>query len=367
MLAALLVAFSFSPGAHGLPPKPPFAPPRPFFIASMQRIVPVDRLGFNPIETATPVLDDAQTRLYLATHDGAVRCIFRGKSSWVVQTGGGVLAAPIVDAESLYVAGGDGWVYAFNRFTGETRWSVDLNEELTTSPTLADGKLFVMSSAQSVTALDAKDGKRLWKFHRDSPGGFTIRGDARPVVANGTVYAGFADGTVAALGLADGAAKWSRTVSGVGDYLDVDGIEAPEGDRNIYVASAKAGVLALEASTGDLVWSYALLGANHVLVSGTRIIAGGRSTVVSLGRASGKPLWTLNIGKDKYPTQPVVMGGMVLVAADRGSLFVVDAKTGEARGAFDPGTGFSQPVLAVHGAAWAISNGGALYNIGLAP
>jgi outer membrane protein assembly factor BamB len=367
MLAALLVAFSFMPDGHGLPPKVPPAPEKPFFIASMQRIVSVDKQGFNPIETASPVMDEAQTRLYMATHDGAIRCVFRGKPSWTVQTDGGVLAAPIIDGETLYVAGGDGVVYALNRFTGEKRWSVDLNEEMTTSPTLADGKLFVMSSAQSVTALDAKDGKRLWKFHRDSPGGFTIRGDARPVVANGTVYAGFADGTVAALNLADGVARWSRTVSGVGDYLDVDWIEAPDSDHNIYVASAKAGVLALDSATGDLVWSYALAGANHVAVAGTRIIAGGRSTVVSLGRSSGKPLWTLNMGKDKYTTQPVVMGGMVLVAIDRGSLFVVDERTGEARGAFDPGTGFSQPVLAVHGAAWAISNGGALYNIGLAP
>ena len=367
MLAALLVAFSFMPDGHGLPPKPPPAPEKPYFVAGMQRIVPVDKLGFNPIETATPVMDQAQTRLYLATHDGAVRCIFNGKPSWVIQTEGGVLAAPILDSETLYVAGGDGSVYALNRFTGATRWSVDLNEELTTSPTLSDGRLFVMSSGQSVTALDAKDGKRLWKFHRDPPGGFTIRGDARPVVAGGILYAGFADGTVAALGAADGAAKWTRAVSGVGDYLDVDWIEAPEGDGHIYVASAKAGILALDTGTGDTAWSYALIGANHVLVEGTRIIAGGRSAVVALGRASGKALWTLNIGKDRYPTQPVVMSGMVLVAADRGSLLMVDEQTGEARSAFDPGTGFSQPVLAVHGAAYAISNGGALYSIGLAP
>jgi outer membrane protein assembly factor BamB len=367
MLAALLLAFSFTPTGHGLPPKAPPETVKPFFVASMQRVVPVDALGFNPIETATPVLDAAQTRLYLATHDGRIRCLFRGKPSWVFKMNGGALAAPILEAETLFVAGGDGVVYALNRFTGAVRWQVDLNEELTTSPTLSEGRLFVMSSAQSVTALDAKDGKRLWKFHRDAPGGFTIRGDARPVVANRTVYTGFADGWVVALGAADGVARWSRPVSGVGDYLDIDWIEAPENDSRIYVASAKAGILALDAGSGDLVWSFALAGANHVLVDGPRIIAGGRSSLVALSRSSGKQSWKLTLGKDEYPTQPVVVSGLIVVAADRGPLLMVDEETGEARGAFNPGPGFSMQVLAVPHAAYAISNGGALYSLGLVP
>ena len=365
MLAAL-VAFSFSAGGHGLPPKPPPQRTKPYFVASMERIVPFDKLPFNPIETATPVLDDAQTRLYLGTRDGRVRCLFRGQTSWVFDTDGAVVAAPVIEGETLFVAGGDGVLYALNRFTGEVRWKVDLNEELTTAPTLAEGRVFVMSSAQSVVAVDAQSGKRLWKFHRDPPGGFTIRGDARPVVSNNTVFTGFADGSVVALDPASGVARWSRPVSGIGDYLDVDWIEAPPDDENIYVASAKVGIVALDAISGETVWTYALPGANHVLVEGTRIIAGGRGALVALGRETGKPIWTLNLGKDRYPTQPVITNGMVLAAADRGPLLMVDLMTGEARGAFNPGSGFSMQVLAVPNTVWAISNGGALYALGLA-
>jgi len=367
MLAALLVAFSFTPISHAPQPKAAVLKDKPFFVASMQRIVPFDSLGFNPIETATPVIDEAQTRLYLSTHDGVIRCMFRGRQSWFFKMNGGALAAPILEGETLFVAGGDGIVYSLNRFNGAVRWQADLNEELTTSPTLSEGRLFVMSSGQSVTALAAKTGKRLWKFHRDPPGGFTIRGDARPVVANNTVFAGFADGSVVALGPADGVAKWSRPVSGVGDYLDIDWIDAPENDPHIYVASAKAGILALDAANGDLVWTFALAGANHVLVDGPRVIAGGRSSLIALGRSNGKPLWKLDLGKDHYPTQPVIISGLVLVAADRGPLLMVDEKTGEARGAFEPGSGFSMPVLAVQHAAYAISNGGALFTLGLVP
>jgi outer membrane protein assembly factor BamB len=367
MIAALLVAFSFIPGGHGPAPKAAPTHRKPYFVASMQRLVPLDALGWNPTETATPVLDAAQTRLYTATHDGRVRCSFRGRPSWVFRTNAGVVAAPILDAETLFVAGGDGVVYALNRFTGEERWHADLNEELTTPPTLSEGRIYVMSSAQSVTALEASSGKRLWKYHRDAPGGFTIRGDARPAVANGTVYAGFADGTVAALGPADGVAKWTRQVSGVGDYLDVDSIAAIDGDPHLYVASAKAGILALDATNGESVWTYTLPAANHVMLDGAHVIVGGRSTLAALDRDSGKEAWKLDLGKDRFPTQPVISDGFVVVASDRGPLLMVDRRSGEARGAFNPGSGFSQSALAVSGSIYAISNGGALYNLGLVP
>ncbi len=181
------------------------------------------------------------------------------------------------------------------------------------------------------------------------------------------MFAAFADGTVAALQPQDGVAKWQKQVSGSGDYLDVDWIEAPEADTRIYAVSAKAGVLALEAATGDTAWTFALPGANHVLAEGPRVIAGGRGQLVALDRGSGALLWKLNLPRDHYPTQPVAENGVLLVADDRGPLMGVDAQTGQARGAFDPGSGFSQPVLAVPGVAYVLSNGGALYALGLLP
>ena len=265
------------------------------------------------------------------------------------------------------MAGGDGVLYALNRFTGAVRWQVDLHEELTTQPTAAEGRVFVMSSEQSVTALDTKDGKRIWKFHRDPPGGFTIRGDAQPRVAHGLVYAAFAEGSVAALQPADGVAKWMQQVSGTGDYLDVDWIEAPGDDARIYLASAKAGIVALDGQTGAPAWTYPLAGANHVTVEGARVVAGGRGELVGLDRASGNKVWTLSMGRDRYPTQPVALQGLVLVAQDRGPLLGIDLQTGRPRGGFDPGSGFSQPVFALPGVAYIVSNAGSLFSLGLLP
>lgn len=369
MLLLALLAFSSSPMSHAPRPPPKEAQlDRPFFVGDMQHLVPQEKLPFQPSETATPVLDEAATRLYVATHNGKVRCKFHGKDAWVFQAGGNILAAPALSGETLLVPGGDGVLYALNRFTGVVRWKNDIHEELGSPPTVDAGRVFLMSTEQSITAIDIKDGKTIWKFHRDPPGGFTIRGDARPQVAHGTVFAAFADGTVAALDPADGVARWTRPVSGTtGEYLDVDWLDAPENDSRIYAASSKVGVVALDVVTGDAVWTANIPGANHVVADGPRIVAGGRGQVVALDRVTGAQIWKLALEKDRFPTQPVVVNGLVLVAQDRGPLIGIDAQTGEARGAFDPGSGFSQPVLAVPGVAYVVSNGGALFSLGLLP
>jgi len=368
MLAAAVVAFAFAPLSHGpLARAAPAQGERAFFVGEMVHLVPQKELPFQPRETATPVLDDAGRRLYVGTSNGWVRCRFHGRNVWSWKAAGSILAAPLLDRETLYLASADGRLTALNRITGEVRWTSDVHEELTTTPTLSAGRVYVMSSEESVTAVDVETGKSVWKFHRDPPAGFTIRGNARPRVSRGTVFAGFADGSVVALGQADGVAKWVRSVSGTGEYLDIDDLQAPEEDGRVYVASSRAGVVALDGATGNPLWTAPLPGANHVLVDGPRVYASGKGALVALGRADGKVLWKLPLGNDRYATPPAVSSGLVLVALDRGPLMAVDALTGRTRGAFDPGSGFSGAVLAIPGAAFAVSNAGVLFSLGLLP
>ena len=72
MILIALLAFSFTPLNHG-PRLPARAAPqdRPFFVGEMHHLVPQERLPFSPLETATPVVDNAQTRLYAGTRDSS--------------------------------------------------------------------------------------------------------------------------------------------------------------------------------------------------------------------------------------------------------------------------------------------------------
>jgi outer membrane protein assembly factor BamB len=367
-LAALLLAFASLPGSHA-PHRPPPPPPpeRAFFVADMLRIIPQRHLAFNAHETATPVLDAATTRMYVGLSDGLVRCFFHDKAAWTHDAGGSVLAAPLIDGETLYVASAGGKLAALNRITGEERWVLDVHEELTTTPTFEGGKIFVMSSDEAVTAVDATSGKSLWKFRRERPAGFTIRGNARPVVAHGLIYVGFADGTVAALRPQDGVARWTRNVSGSGDYLDVDALAAPADDPRVYAASAKAGAVALDAQTGEVAWTAPLPGANHVIVDGARVFASGRGTMLAVDRTAGTRRWSFPLGGERYATEAAVSRGLLIFAQDRGPLLALETETGRARTVLDPGTGFSEAPLVIPGAAFIISNSAALFSLGLLP
>src|SRR5207237_843054 len=239
MLAAAVLAFAFSPLSHGpLARAAPAQSERAFFIGDMVRLVPQRELPFQPRETATPVLDDAGSRLYVGTSDGWVRCRFHGRTAWFWRAGGSGLAAPLLDRDTLYVASADGKLTALNRITGEVRWSSDLHEELTTTPTLSGGRLYVMSSEESVTGVDAETGKSLWKFHRDPPAGFTIRGNSRPRVSHGSVFAGFADGPLVALGRADGKVLWKLNLGN---------------DRYATPGAVSGGLLLLSLDRGPLI------------------------------------------------------------------------------------------------------------------
>jgi len=368
MLAAAVLAFAFTPMSHQpLPHASSAQGERAFFIGDMTRLVPQQELPFEPRETATPVLDEAGSRLYVGTNNGWVRCRFHGRNVWSWRAGGSILAAPLLDRETLYVAAADGKLTALNRITGEVRWSSDLQQELTTTPTLSGGRLYLMSSEESITGVDLETGKIAWKFHRDPPAGFTLRGNARPRIAHGTLFAGFADGSLVALGPADGVARWVRAVSGTGDYLDVDDLAAPDEDPKVYAASSKIGVVAVDAATGNPVWTAPLPGANHVLVDGPRLYASGKGALVALARTDGKVLWKLSLGNDRYATAASATSGVVMVSIERGPLMAVDAVTGRTRGAFDPGSGFSGGALTIPGAAFVVSNAGVLYSLGLLP
>src|SRR5438128_9347234 len=122
-LLAARLAFSWLPLSHAPRPRAREAQlDRPFFVGEMQRLVPLDEVPLQSRETAPPVLDEAETRLYTGTHDGKIRCRFRGKTAWIHQAGGSILAAPLLEGETLFVASADGKLTALNRFTGAVRW-----------------------------------------------------------------------------------------------------------------------------------------------------------------------------------------------------------------------------------------------------
>jgi len=139
-----------------------------------------------------------------------------GGQQWSRDLGETITGSPTTVDDALYVPVADGTVAAFDP-DGTERWRQPVESggqvsgrESVTSPAVADGSLYVVSSWQ-LTALDAETGSERWTTG--------IRGNHPPVVADGVVYVSGLN-TMEAYDAADGTLLWrygSEATSGSGD------------------------------------------------------------------------------------------------------------------------------------------------------
>lgn len=131
-----------------------------------------------------------------------------GQIRWHTKTSSGLAHASLAYAAAsdlLLGATNTGSVLAFNRRTGAEVWSIDLQEALIATPVVADGKMFVFSTAGTVAALEVASGKILWRKK------LTTGGRSSPTYSEAADLMIVTDeeGTVYALHGRDGTRLWS--------------------------------------------------------------------------------------------------------------------------------------------------------------
>jgi outer membrane protein assembly factor BamB len=117
-----------------------------------------------------------------------------GAKLWNYTTGDNVTPSPAVFAGKVYVGSLDGSVYCLNASTGAKLWSYMTGYSVQSSPAVADGKVYIGSLDGSVYCLDASTGEELWSYAT----GNSVQ--SSPAVAYGKVYIGSNDGSVYCFG-----------------------------------------------------------------------------------------------------------------------------------------------------------------------
>ena len=147
---------------------------------------------------------------------------------WSYTTHRNVTSSPAVANGVVYVGSWDGNVYALNASTGATLWSYATGGVVYSSPAVANGVVYVGSGDGNVYALNASTGAKLWSY---TTGSYVY---SSPAVANGVVYVGSGDGSLYALNASTGAKLWSYAT---GSY-DVESSPAVA-NGVVYVGSAR--------------------------------------------------------------------------------------------------------------------------------
>ena len=167
-------------------------------------------------------------------------------------------AAPVIGGGQLFVMDTGGVVHAFDAKTGAERWQKSFQIKGDGASSIYGGgvsfegdRVFVTTGIGEVAALEAADGKQLWKVKPAGP----LRGS--PTVAFNSVFVMTQANQIVALNLADGVQIWNAGAS-VGQ-TGVFGVAAPAAGQSTIIAGYSTGeLIAYRYENGRELWSDAL-------------------------------------------------------------------------------------------------------------
>lgn len=162
-------------------------------------------------------LDPESGMLYAAGGD-RLHAVDTGSLKGALDIGGGVIepdpgfnfqaedqiwTSPTLADGSLFVSSLDGNLYSLDPATGEVRWTFETDTGFMTTPVVVDGLVLVGGFNNTLYAVNADTGEQAWSFE---VGNWIL---STPVVSDGTAYFGDFDGILHAVNVASGSEDWA--------------------------------------------------------------------------------------------------------------------------------------------------------------
>ena len=324
-------------------------------------------IDYKPQEFAAAASDGR--RVFVGSSHGVMWALGAddGRLIWRRPLAGPISSEPayIVELGLVLVGDDDGALWALDPATGKERWVYRARGAITARPTYFDGLVYFTSTENRVYALDAVRGTWKWQYDRESPDGFTIRGQGGPLVHAGRVYAGFSDGYLACLEARTGDIVWARALGAeTTHYADVDSTPTLA-NGVLYVSSVSGGVYALEPRDGSTLWRYEVEGAGTVRVKRGRVyFAAGKQGVYSLDLA-GRLIWHQALPQAGELSSPLLIAGWLVVSAADSGTYVANADNGRLDEFLIPGHGVSGAPTTDGQRVFVVSNAGFVYALSI--
>jgi outer membrane protein assembly factor BamB len=271
--------------------------------------------------------------------------------------GGGVAYAE----EKLFVASGYGEVVALDAATGAELWRQRLPGPTHAAPTVADGRVFVVTIDNQLEVLAADDGRRLWN-NTGTAESAGLLGGAAPAVEGDVVVVPYSSGDLLAFRVENGRPLWSdslaatRRIDALSSLTDIRG--RPVIDRGrVYAVSHSGRMSAVDLRTGARVWEQEIGGTDMPWVAGDFIyVLSNDAEIVCLTRRDGRVRWVFELPRwedleDKEGplrwSGPVLAGDRLIAVASNGEALSLSPYTGEALGRIElPDGVYIAPIVA---------------------
>lgn len=331
------------------------------------------RLGAAPVvaEGKLFVVDvDATVHAFAADSGAKVWStnLATGDKNRAARFGGGAS----YDDGRVFATDGLGDVVALNAADGKEIWRSKPGGPLRGAPTIANGQVYVLSQDNQIYALDQGDGKVVWT-QSASLETQAVFGVAAPAASAGTIVAGFSSGELNAYRYENGRVLWqdalSRTsiTTSVSSLADINADPVIE-DGKVYAIGQGGRMVALDIATGQRLWEQTFAGISTPWVAGEWIfVVTDDSRLVCLSRANGRVRWISQLRAYKNEEKrsdayvwfgPVLAGDRLWLANSRGELIAASAADGKVETTIKAGDGFSLPPVVANQTLYVLSDDG---------
>jgi len=279
------------------------------------------------------------------------------KTLWTHKLGGSIISSsPAIADGKVYIGSYDNKIYCLDAETGKPLWNFTTGDWVESSPAVANGKVFVGSWDGNLYALDAKSGESLWNH---TTLGAII---SSPAVANGKVFVCSSLGDVYALDT-NGTFLWSSKAD---DFVYSSPAVA---DGKVFFGCWDKCVYALNATNGDLVWKNStgerLTYSSPAVVDG-RVYIGSmtmKGNIFCLNAQNGIIIWNYTT-TGPIKGSPAVTCGKVFVGSYDGNVYAINATSGELIWQYTAGDYiFSSPAIACKQKLFIATENGTIYSL----
>lgn len=181
--------------------------------------------------------------------------VIAGGRLYTLGTRGSEVTAVAVDIET----GKEIWATSFASDTGQ-EYSTGWGGGPRSSPTVADGKVYVLGPNGDLACLDAEDGKKVWdkNIQKDFSGQMGGWGYSESPLVDGDlviVAPGGGSDSVVALDKESGSKKWGADVSGAGKAEYATILAAEIGGKKQYIKFFDKVLAGIDPESGGVIWT----------------------------------------------------------------------------------------------------------------
>ena len=280
-------------------------------------------------------LDIEGDTVYAAGAQGEIAAfnLQNGHSEWQSRTKLPLGGAVGFGDGKVVVGSTDGDVVTLDAHTGKKLWSTNLTAEILAAPAVSPRMVLVRGVDGKLHGLSMADGHELWVQQQTVPK-LSLRGTASPTIAGEVAVTGFDNGRVVASSLTDGASVWETQLQLPTGKTDIDRLvdidtRAQVMGNDVYVVGFQGKVAMMALDSGQIWWSHDTSSYRGVAVDDENVyVSTADGEVLALKRRTGVEVWRQKALAHRGLSGPAVAGDAIVVADFQGYVHWLDKSNG---------------------------------------